>query len=129
MIARPYRSTPGLADAKALDSLLDHNRAGDVRLDSDRVVLVEPGLSGPVVGALVWRPVGFIHELVVHRHNVARRACASALVSYAMGEARSRQYDVRQAVFLVDETNSAMLRFVREIKAVEQHGTVFTFDF
>lgn len=118
-----------MADAKALDSLIDHNRAGNVRLDSDRIVLVEPGISGPVVGALVWRPLGFVHELVLARNSMARRASASALVSFAMGEARSREYGLRSSLFLVDEHNDAMLRFVREIGATEQPGLVFTFDF
>lgn len=129
MIARSYRSGSGLADAKALDSLVDYNRAGNVRLDSDRIVLVESNLSGPVVGALIWRPLGFIHELVLAKDSMARRTAASALISFAMGEARARQYDLKSSLFLIDEHNEPMLRFVREIGATPQPGVAFTFNF
>lgn len=130
MRARLYR--PRTTDAASLDALLDSNRQGDVRLDSDRIILVERNLPGPppsarVVGALVWRPTGFIHELVIS-DTVTRRLGATALMNYALGDVSGKEHRIAQAIFLVDSTNLPMLRFVRDAGATEQTGTVFTLD-
>jgi len=76
----------------------------------------------------VWRPAGFIHELVLAPH-VSRRMVATALGNFALGDAQNGQYPIHQAIFLVDDANVPMLRFVRDMGCVEQLGKLFTLNF
>lgn len=127
MRARLYK--PRSDDALALDKLLQGNRHGDVNLNSDRIIVVD-GSDRKPVGALVWRPAGFIHEFHCGG-GVAHRPIASALTNFAWADALGKPYDIRQAVFLVDRFNAPMLRYLREeIKATEQTGdqAVFLVD-
>jgi hypothetical protein len=125
--ARLYRRASN--DAAALDKLLGHNRAGDVRLDLDRVIVVDGHDSVPT-GTLVWRPAGFIHEFHCGG-GLARRQIATALTNYAWADAVAQLHRISQAVFLVDRFNAPMLRYLREeIKATEQSqdSVVFLVD-
>jgi hypothetical protein len=119
MIARLYRSE----DAAGLDRILGNNRMGDVRLDRDRIVVAGP--VGSPFACLVWRPYAFLHEFHCGS-GLARHVVASALCSYALADAVARQHSVLDALFLVDPSNSHMLKFVRGEKAAEQDGVVFT---
>jgi len=124
MHARLY--IPGSVDAIALDQLLDHNRSGDVLLDRDRIVVVEADGNKPV-GTLVWRPAGFIHEFHCGV-GLASRTIASTLAGFAKFDALRPgiSHRIRDAVFLVDKDNAPMLRYVRDMGAVEQNGIIFT---
>ena len=117
---------PGSGDAPALDRLLDHNRLGDVLLDRDRIIVCENGDRVPV-GALVWRPTGFIHEFHCGL-GLARLPIASALTGFAKFDALRPGvfHRIQDALFLVDSSNLPMLRYVRDMGAVEQNGIVFT---
>jgi len=119
MIARLYRSE----DAVGLDRILGDNRAGDVRLERDRIVVAGP--VGSPFACLVWRPYAFLHEFHCGS-GLSRRLVASALCSYALADAVARQHSILDAIFLVDPSNTNMLKFVRGEKAAEQSGVMFT---
>lgn len=119
MIARAYRSE----DANHLDRVLGFNVAGDVRLDRDRIVVAGP--IGAPFACLVWRPYAFLHEF--HCGNgLSKRHVASNLCSFAVADALARQHSVLDALFLVDQSNLPMLKFVKGERAAEQKGVVFT---
>lgn len=107
------------SDAEALDRLLKQNAFGDVRLDRDIIVVA----GAPANGALVWRPCALVHEL-----ECPGLLTANALVNYAVGQGAGRSAIVRDAIFLVDATNEAMLRHARRLGAVEYPGRIFTLD-
>lgn len=118
MLARSYAPK----EVAGLDRILNENRGHDVRLELDRIVLAGPDRAASA--CLIWRPVGLIHELVVPR-TLGARNIASGLVSYASADALARKWDVREAAFLIDPDNEPMLRFVKELNAVEETGRIF----
>jgi len=110
LIARPY-SRP---DARALDSMRNFNVHRSILLDRDRIICVGP--SGSPYGALVWRPTALLHELqFANPESTLRRRATDVLISYASAEALARPWPIRSACFMVDPTNSAMLRYVRSL--------------
>lgn len=115
---------PGSGDARILDGFLNHNRDGDVRLVSDRIVCAVDENDRPA-GCLVWRPAAFIHEF--HLPPVlGQRSVADSLFSGAVKLDFNRRHLIRQAVFMVDNDNLPMLRYLRDnVRAVEQNGTIF----
>lgn len=115
MLARTAKKT----DAEALDRLLKANAFGDVRLDRDVIVVS----GSPASGALVWRPCALVHEL-----ECPGLLTANALVNYAVGQGAGRSAIVRDAIFLVDPANEAMLRHTKRLGAVEYPGRIFTLD-
>lgn len=125
MRARLY--LPGSRDARALDQFLENNSRGDVRLDCDRIVVAANSANTPI-GALVWRPAGFIHEFYLGS-GLASRQIATALSNYAVADCLAINHRISQSVFLVDDSNDAMLRYVREeLHATEHQGRVFSLD-
>lgn len=76
---------------------------------------------------MAWRPSAFIHELLIPP-CLAQRAVTTELMNSAMRLDINRRHLMRQAVFMIDGSNSAMLRYVREVGAVEQSGLVFLLD-
>ena len=108
MLARKYCSK----DARGLDIILGNNRAGDVRLDRDEIVVT--GNVGDPSGVLVYRPGAFVHELEC-RGSLLR---AEALANFAVGQALEK--GLRSAIFCVRKDNAAMIRFVKSLGAVEQ---------
>lgn len=117
MLARPYQS----ADAKGLDILLGFNRAGDVRLAEDQIIVVgEPGRPS---GVLVFRPGAFVHELAL-ADGALKRLRADALCNYAIAHARSKPFELKTAVFTVASTNLPMLAYMESIGAIRQEGQV-----
>ncbi len=120
MLARCY--TP--KDAKGLDELLGFNRAGDVRIDRDQIVLV--GQAGAPVGTLIWRPGGIVHEFRCDQ-GFRRRICADALVNFAIGEAISGLYELSEAIFIVKKENEQMAKYAVALGAREwEAGRIFT---
>lgn len=118
---------PGGADARVLDRLLADNRDGDVRLDRDRLI-VAAGDDNLPCGLLAWRPSAFIHEFHVPP-TLGQRIVAGHLMSAAIRTDIARRHLIRQAHFLVDSGNYAMLRYLRdEVKATEQSGIIFTLE-
>lgn len=119
---------PGSRDSTALDRLLRQNRDGDVRLDRDRLIVAVDGDDTPV-GVLVWRPCGLIHEFHCGG-GLGNLATASSLMGYARTDATrpGMKHPIRDALFFIDRANAPMLRYVRELGAVEQDGIVFTLD-
>lgn len=116
MLARVARRS----DAKALDELLQNNQHGDVRLDRDVIAVV----GEPVpTGVLVWRPCALVHELVC-----PGLLSANALINFAVGQAAGRPFTVRDALFVIDPSNDAMLRHAKRLGAVESTGRIYTLD-
>lgn len=111
MLARYYRRS----DAAALDRILGFNRAGDVRLDRDRIIVTGP--TGHPDGVLVWRPGGLIHEFHCGE-GALRYARAVALINYAIADGTARPFDLYDAVFFVEESNTAMAGFLGKLGAV-----------
>jgi hypothetical protein len=109
------------SDAPALDRLLNHNQGHDVRLDHDRVIVA----GDPVSALLVWRPTAIIHELVLPRTlgigNMARN-----LVLEACADSQRSLYRIRVASFMIDPSNASMVRYVRDLKAVEEARQLWT---
>jgi hypothetical protein len=114
---------PGTADARVLDLLLDNNRHGDVRLSADRII-VSTGDDDVPSGCLVWRPTAYIHEFLVP-NCLGQRTIADSLYREAVKLDIGRRHLIRQAVWLVDNSNARMLRYARDVGAIEQNGTVF----
>lgn len=106
-------------DAEGLDKLLDNNRHGSVRLNMDRIVVAGP--VGKPEGALVWRPMAFIHQVLLPR-SLGSRSVARGLISYARATAADRICFVKEAAFVIDPDNSAMLRYATECGAVSEQG-------
>lgn len=119
MLARDYH----WKDANALDHLLGLSRAGDVRLDRDRIVCCGP--VGRPFASLVWRPSAFLHEFHCGS-GLHRITSASALVSYACGAATAAPHPIGDAMFLVDPMNEHMHRFVQRLGAVKEDGVLYT---
>ena len=117
MLARPYQS----ADAKGLDILLGFNRAGDVRLESDQIIVV--GEPERPTGALVFRPGAFVHELVL-QDGALMRLRADALCNYAIAKARAKPYELKTAIFTVASSNKRMQAYIESIGAVRQDGQI-----
>lgn len=115
MLARPYQS----ADAKGLDILLGFNRAGDVRLEQDQIIVV--GDVGRPTGVLVFRPGAFVHELALE-NGALMRLRADALCNYAIARARSKPFELKTAVFSVASSNQKMIAYMESIGAVRQEG-------
>src|SRR3981189_2990214 len=118
--------SPSSFDARVLDHLLDHNRDGDVRLSSDRIIVSTDGDNSPT-GCLVWRPTAFIHELYVP-DCLGQRLVADQLMRHSLTLDFNRRHLIRQALFMVDSSNHRMLRYARDVGAVEQSGTIFTLN-
>ena len=114
---------PGVRDAGFLDRLLDHNRHGDVCLATDRIICAVNGDDEPT-GCLVWRPCALIHELHVP-DGLAQRSVADQLYREAVSLDIGRRHFIRQSLFMVDSSNASMLRYARDVGAVEQSGTIF----
>lgn len=112
MLARMYKST----DAAACDHLLGFNRAGDVRLDSDEVIVV----GDDPKGILVFRPGAFVHEFRTGERDLGMKARADAMLNFAIARATSREYRLRSAIFSVDADNIRMQHYVEQIGAVRQ---------
>ncbi len=121
---------PGTADARIVDELTDNNSRGDIRLDRDRIVVAHDAdhdTGGDIHGLLVWRPSAFIHELRT-RGCLSQRGVADTLFRDAVRMDVARRHRVCQAVFLVDNSNAPMLRYVRGIHGIAEQApnqTVF----
>lgn len=116
---RPYQPS----DACGLDRLLYANHSSGVRLDRDRIIV--SGKPERLSGCLVWRPTGFIHQLILP-HTIGIRSVLQVLVQAACDDATSIPHPMRQAAFLIDPDNLNMLRFVQSLPQVrEERGRLF----
>lgn len=112
-------------DAVALDQLLNFNYDGDVRVDRDVIVVN----GEPAASVLVWRPCALVHEFSCGS-GLSKLRTAKALLDFAMESARQSSRPVRDAIFLVDPANVAMLRFISSLHNVrEDHGRIFYVEF
>ena len=117
------------SDALALVMLLNSNRDGDVKVDRDVIVVNESSPSEPPTSVLVWRPCALVHEFEVGA-GLARLRTAKSLVDFSMADAKQRRMPMRDAIFLVNPSNVAMLRFVESLPgAREDHGRIFYVEF
>lgn len=110
------------ADADGLDALLRTRNHGSIRrprITQDRLVVAGP--IGEPRGLLVWRPVALIHELIVPP-SLKMKKVTDGLVSYARTTAIDRICFVKEAVFLIDPSNTPMLDYVRDCGAVPDPG-------
>jgi hypothetical protein len=120
---------PGSADAQALDVILNDNRDGSVELGKDRIIIGthESVIDDVPAAVLVWRPAAFVHELFVPS-CLGQRSVALTLVDHAIKLDVGRRHLPVEAVFLVDNSNRAMLSFAHDIGATEQDGRAFLLD-
>lgn len=119
MLARKYVPE----DAGALDKLVEFNRAGNVRVDRDQIIVV--GAPGVPSGVLAWRPGGIVHEFHCGHGDglsVEKRLRASALVNFACGDAQVGTFKLYEAIFLVKHDNENLVRYLEELGAVQQEG-------
>jgi hypothetical protein len=120
MLAREYDRK----DAPALDELLGLDRAGDVRLERDKIVVYGP--VGRPVSALVWRPCAFVHEFHCG-FGLSRRFRAASMLNFAIGAGMSQLHPISDAIFSVDPMNLPMLKYVEgELQATEQTEKFYT---
>jgi hypothetical protein len=105
-------------DAKNVDKIINENRGHNVRLASDRIVVL--GNSG----LLVWRPGCIVHELHVG-NGLRQRQRADSLVGYAIADALSQPFDLHEGIFVTD--SDRMAGYALDIGAIEEVGKrVFT---
>ena len=90
-------------------------------LGRDHIVVAE---TDHVVGCLVWRAGGIVHELRT-TNSLIRRFTADKLVDMALSKAMEREYPLYEAVFLTD--SDALASYVKDLGAIEQFGKrIFT---
>lgn len=109
------------SDAPALDWFLNRNQGHDVRLDHDRIIVA----GDPVSAMLVWRPTAIIHELILPR-TLGTLAVARDLVAFACQDSQFKSFRIRVASFMIDPSNAPMLRYVRDLRAVEERRQLWS---
>lgn len=87
----------------------------DISPNKDFIVVVEQ--DGHVVGVVASRPVCLIHSLCIARGTLMRRVAEMAL-AYKLGMCRAQ--GAREAMFLVEQNNEAMRRFLEDQQATRE---------
>lgn len=117
MIARAYDPA---RDSEKLKALLGKTQANPSR---DFMIVVEDD-AGELVSAIAFRPMLFVHELVVAEGMLGRHRAGLA-VGYAMGAARAAGH--REACFIV--ADEAAGKFLEQWGAVKENpGTIYTME-